>query len=240
MNNHREQPDLISSAPEYARRFEGNWGRYLLSVQNRLVADCLPANGAVSLLDVGGGHGQLLETYGDKGIMPTVFGSDEASFQQLDRDRIPCVAGDFLNLPFDDQTYDTVVSVRQLTHIENWRQSLAELCRVAKTDVVIDYPSLFSFNVLTPLLFKLKQGLEGDTREYSLFHNREIRDEFAQNGFRVASRNGQFFLPIVVHRLFKAATPLRGMEKLFRAIGLTDLAGSPMILHAVRGPKNVR
>jgi hypothetical protein len=44
----------------------------------------------------------------------------------------------------------------------------------------------------------------------------------------------QFFMPMVVHRVGKAAAPLRAAEGLFRLTGLTALAGSPAILRADR------
>lgn len=233
MGKPREQPDLVSSSPRYARRFADEWGRYLLWGQNHIVADCLPAEAGLCLLDAGGGHGQLLSIYAEKGILPTVFGSSEASFQLLDRDRIPCVAGDFLDLPFPDRSFDVVVSVRQISHFDNWRAALKELCRVARRSVVIDYPAFASLNLMSPLLVGVKRYLGRGTRNYRSFRNDEIRNELSRLGFRIASRRKEFLLPISIHRLFRAPAALRSMEKAFRATGLTDLAGNPTIVHAI-------
>lgn len=232
----REQPDLVSSSPEYARRFKGKWGRYLLSGQNRLVADCLPAGRKLRILDIGGGHGQLMDTYADRDILPTVFGSGPQSFQLLDRTQVPCVVGDYLRLPFPDKSFDIVVALRQISHLNEWRHALAEMSRVALIGVIIDYPPLESLNLLTPLLFKIKLYFEGDTRSYNLFRSREMKEELESHGFKVARNKREFLLPIVVHRFFRSSPLLRALEKLFRATGLTDLFGNPAILYAVRSP----
>ena len=51
-------------------------------------------------------------------------------------------AGDAHALAFADRSFDAVVSLRVLMHTPDWRQCLAELCRVARERVVFDYPAL--------------------------------------------------------------------------------------------------
>src|SRR5206468_3254442 len=68
---------------------------------------------------------------------------------------------DILDLPFADSSFDLVTSVRLISHVEDWERLLAELCRVASRWVLIDYPSTVGLNALTPLLFRVKRGLEG-------------------------------------------------------------------------------
>jgi hypothetical protein len=89
-------------------------------------------------------------------------------------------------------------------------------------------------NALTPLLFGLKRSLEGNTRTYASFSEGELRAEFARHGFVFGRSVRQFTLPMVVHRVGKGAAPLRWLESLFRAVGLTALIGSPVVLRMDR------
>jgi SAM-dependent methyltransferase len=233
-----ETPDIETSSAGYAQRFAGIAGAYMLAVQalaiERVLRGCEPGRA----LDVGGGHGQLVEPLRSLGWSVTVLGSDaqcERNLRELHGKRnCEFVRGDLLDLPFPDASYDLVVSVRLVSHVEAWERLLAEMCRVARKWVVIDYPSTSGLNALTPLLFGLKRGLEGNTRTYRSFSTREISHAFAAHGFRTASTFKQFFLPMVVHRALNSAAPLRFAEAASRLSGLTALGGSPVILRADR------
>ncbi len=233
-----ETPDIETSSAGYASRFAGKAGAHLLKVQAAAIAavlrDCTPG----TALDVGGGHGQLVDPLRRLGWSPTVFGSDpecERNLRDLHGERdCPFVKGNLLELPFPDRSFDLVISVRLVSHVEAWEPLLAQMCRVARNWVVIDYPSTAGLNALTPLLFGLKKGFEGNTRTYRSFSRREIADTFAANGFRRGRVHKQFFMPMVVHRALKSAAPLRFVETVSRGMGLTALGGSPVILRADR------
>ena len=147
--------------------------------------------------------------------------------------------GDFLQgslfeLPLPDRSFDLVIAVRLISHVEDWPRLVAEMCRVARRAVVIDYPSKSALNALTPLLFGLKKSLEGNTRTYASFTRDELCEVFQQHGFRYRSETKQFLLPMVAHRAFKGAAPLRWAESAFKASRLTAVAGSPSILRMDR------
>jgi ubiquinone/menaquinone biosynthesis C-methylase UbiE len=144
------------------------------------------------------------------------------------------VTGDLLNMPFPDKSFDLVISVRLISHIEDWPRLVHEFCRVARTAIIIDYPSTTGINALTPLLFKVKRGIEKNTRDYTSFSKKELSREFNRNDFCVSGLYPQFFLPMVIHRAMKGATWLQAVEKLCAVIGLTRVFGSPVILRADR------
>ncbi len=144
------------------------------------------------------------------------------------------VTGPLNRLPATDRSFDLVIAVRLLPHVNDWPALLREMCRVARRSIVVDYPSKGGLNALTPLLFGLKKSLEGNTRRYTSFARRELESELSGSGFRARTEQRQFFLPMVVHRVGKAALPLRAAEQIFRQTGLTRVAGSPVILRADR------
>ena len=105
----------------------------------------------------------------------------------------------------------------------------SELCRVAQHRVIIDYPTSQSLNALTPLLFGAKKGIEKNTRTYELFRHRHISDHFTQQGFFRTAKRAQFAWPMVLHRALKNLPLSQALERIAKAMGLTALAGSPII-----------
>ena len=234
----RETPDVETSSAEYASRFAGAAGQYLLDAQAsaiaRSIADLTPG----TALDIGGGHGQVLAPLRHLGWRVTVHGSEPVcgkNLRELHHETdVEFVSSDLFALPFTDRSFDLVTAVRLISHVENWPRLLAEMCRIASGAIVIDYPSKFALNALTPLMFGLKKSIEGNTRTYLSFTKRELARAFRQNGFAVSREDKQFFLPMVLHRMSHGAAPVRAFERLCSAVGLTALAGSPVILRADR------
>lgn len=234
----RETADIETSSADYARRFSGSAGRYLLDVQSRtvqkIVADLKPG----TVLDVGGGHGQLVDALAALGWKVTVLGSDDECGRNLrelhGKRACEFVCGDLLRMPFANAQFDLVVSVRLLSHTDAWQMLMRELCRVARRAVVIDYPSVKGLNALTPLLFGMKKAFEGNTRTYTSFSRDDIAAALTTTPFGVTREIKQFFLPMVLHRAMRAAPPVRWAEGIARGVGLTALFGSPVILRADR------
>jgi len=105
---------------------------------------------------------------------------------------------------------------------------------VARDFVVIDYPTSQSMNFAAPRLFGAKKQLEGNTRPFKLFRHAEIEKEFRAQGFAVNSREGQFFLPMVLHRVLKCRRLSSWLEEKSRNCGLVKRWGSPVIVKAAR------
>jgi hypothetical protein len=118
--------------------------------------------------------------------------------------------------------------------VPDWPRLVAEMCRVARHAVVIDYPSKSGLNALTPLLFGVKKSYERNTRSYLSFTRDELAAEFARHGFGVERVVKQFCLPMVAHRATHGSTPLQWLERACRATGLTAWIGSPVILRLDR------
>lgn len=233
-----ERPDIETSSAAYASRFMGNAGRYLLDTQTRTVLRALEGLSPGSALDVGGGHGQLVDPLTRQGWKVTVQGTDAACERNLrelhGKKSCAFMHSSLFNLPAADRSFDLVIAVRLLPHVADWPRLLMEMCRVARHAVVVDYPSKSGLNALTPLLFGLKKSLEGNTRTYESFSRPQLETEFGKHGFRFKREVKQFFMPMVVHRVGKGAPPLRWAESAFRITGLTALAGSPIIFRVDR------
>jgi ubiquinone/menaquinone biosynthesis C-methylase UbiE len=188
------------------------------------------------VLDVGGGHAQLTPLLKALSREVVVLGSDARSLERIRRDFPDCATatGDLLDLPFEPRSFDLVIAVRLLPHVQNWTRLLAELCRVARSTVIVDYPRTTGFNRLTPLLFPVKKRLEGNTRTYRNFRDAELDEVLRLCGFEPRAREAQFLLPMVVHRRANGLAPLRAIEHAAKLMRVTRSLGSPVILRADR------
>ena len=109
--------------------------------------------------------------------------------------------GDVHRLEFDDRAFDVVVSLRVLMHAADWRQSIAELCRVADQLVIIDYPSLRQFRRCSSRWSRRgTHALGARTEPYRVLSDGEIARELERSGFRPRSVHRQFVLPIALHK----------------------------------------
>jgi len=233
-----EIEDRFTASDEYADRFAGPVGTFFLEVQTAMTLDLLRDMAGATVLDVGGGHGQLAVPLVKKGFQVTVTGSDDNCRQRLDRflspDTFAYQTCDCLHLPFSDRSFDVVLSFRLLPHVTAWRPLLREMGRVADRMVLFDYPDIRSFNILYRLFFRLKKSLEGNTRTYTLFSRSQIGTVLREAGFPLQSYRPEFFWPMVLHRKTGNATLARALEGMTRFLGLTRLVGSPIIVRAER------
>jgi SAM-dependent methyltransferase len=229
-----EAPDIVTSSDEYARRFSGEVGAWFLKVQEKATLEMLPPTSNASILDVGGGHGQLAGPLIRHGYRVTVLGSAETCNQRIQdllaSGNCSFRVGNMLDLPYPDHAFDAVISYRVLPHVIEWRQFLGELCRVADRAVLVDYAESRSINSIAPLLFQYKKRLEGNTRPFSCFRESQLLDVFRSLGYVGAERFPQFFFPMVLHRTLKSVWVSAQIEQVCRTLGLTRLFGSPVIL----------
>lgn len=237
-----ETADIESSTDEYASRFSGPAGAWMLEVQAGITLDILRAFPGASVLDVGGGHGQLALPLAEGGWNVTVLGSSPECKKRItaavDEGKCRFTVGNVIDIPFPDRSFDVAISFRLLTHCRQWPVLVRELCRVARHAVVVDYPTSQSLNRIAPSLFGLKKRVETNTRPWTLFTHAQVAAEFSACGFPALRRNPQFFLPMALHRV----VGLRGFsataEGLCSIPGLTAKWGSPVILEAKRREKD--
>jgi len=234
----REEADVETSSDAYARRFAGPVGRFFLDVQARTTLALLQPFAGGSVLDVGGGHAQLALPLAEAGHPVTVYGSRDSCRHRVRdlvaADRVAFRSGDLLHAPWPDQAFDVVLAFRLLPHVARWRELVAELARLARRAVVVDFPTTRSVNAVSEAFFGIKKGVEGDTRPFVVFRDAEIENAFRAVGFAATARRPQFVLPMALHRAAGAAPLSRAIEGGLRVVGLTQALGSPVILRLER------
>ena len=230
-------PDIATASEDYMSRFDGVVGRWLLDCQDQGTLALLKGD-ALRVLDVGGGHGQNVEAITGAGHDLTVLGSDHGARKLIEDDvadgRIAFETGSFLSIPFDDRSFDALISYRMMCHIHDVDGFMDELSRVADQRVVVDFPPSMSFNILYSLTFWAKKRAEKNTREYRVFSEKALYREFEKRGFILESTYKQFFFPMVLHRIMRLKSLSTVLEEAARFIGVTRLFGSPVIACFVR------
>jgi SAM-dependent methyltransferase len=205
----------------------------MLGLQEQALLDLLPAN-AISVLDVGGGHGQTALPASRAGKTVTVLGSSVSCSERLANDIsagvISFKVGNLVDLPFDNRSFDCVISFRLMSHCSAWTTLIEEMCRVASSSVIFDYPVWCSANFMTPLLFRIKRVIEGNTRRYRIFTTKELQAEFRRCGFIRVKSHKQFLFPMGVHRALRSPRLSRALEGCAARLGLTWLFGSPVVI----------
>lgn len=233
-----ETADIETASDGYARRFSGSIGTWMLGVQERITTRMLEVAPGASVLDVGGGHGQLAVPLCRLGYPVTVLGSDASCRNRIaeivESGACRFVVGNVVALPFPDQSFDTVMSFRLLPHCAAWPVLIRELSRVARRAVIVDYPAGQGFNALAPAFFGAKKKLEGNTREWRMFTHSEVDGEFSRCGLVPGRHVPQFFMPMAIHRALHCRPLSQTMETVCRGLGLTHRWGSPVIAEYLR------
>jgi len=228
-----ENADVHASSDEYARRFTGGVGDWMLRTQESALTSMLPSH-VRAVLDIGGGHGQIALPLSRLGRSVTILGSSPVCAKRMQNEiengSIAFKCGNLVDLPFEDRSFDGVVSFRLMSHCTAWKRLIAEMCRVAESTVIFDYPVWCSSNFMTPLLFSIKRRIEGNTRLYTIFTTRELEREFRSHGFRRVAMRKQFFFPMGIHRALKSPRLSQVLEGLARVLLLTKIFGSPVII----------
>lgn len=229
-----ESPDIHSSSTEYAARFAGPVGKWMLEKQTHSILRMLNGFDINSVLDIGGGHGQVCPALVERGYDVTVLGSSPhypkfiAPFVETGTAKYE--VGTLTALPYEDKSYDAVICIRQLCHLRDWENLIQEASRVARSVVILDFPPRKSFNILYLLFFPIKKWFEGNTRRYRTFDRKDISGVFQKAGRTQYMAEPQFFFPMVFHRACNSLPLSRFFENVCYRLGLTTLLGSPVII----------
>ena len=187
-----EDADVETSSDAYARRFAGPVGALVprRAGRARPSSSCAPGRGA-SVLDVGGGHGQVTGPLVDAGYAVTRARqrrppARRACAPWTDAGRARFQSGDLLT----PALRRPVVRRRALLSAPaprrargaRWSPSCAALARSRGASWTTRRAR--SVNAVAGAFFGLKKRVEGNTRPFAVFARRRDRRAFAAAGFR--------------------------------------------------------
>lgn len=227
-----------------ARRFDrdrygSRFGRYLEGLEASTFLSLVgPVNAAI--LDLGAGTGKLTiplllasKEVIASDMSPEMLGVAKVKADELGLN-IKAVVCDAHLLSFKDGAFDCVVSSRMLMHLGDWRKGIREICRVSGGELVIDFPSIFSFAGADILLKSLIKLFLPETRVYNIISMRDASEEIRKNGFQAIHVEKQFFMPLAFHRWVNHPAISIKIEEIFRILHITNLFGNPIVMKAVK------
>jgi 2-polyprenyl-3-methyl-5-hydroxy-6-metoxy-1,4-benzoquinol methylase len=223
-----------------AKRFGGPIGQLLLEDQERILVEFLGDVSQQRILDLGAGTGRAALALAKRGARVTaVDASTEmlavAQRRAADSDlSIAFEQGDAHALSFPNRSFDSVVCLRLLMHVPDWRQSLSELCRVAERRLVFDYPAMASTASLQAVWRRIAMQAGRHVEAYRVFRSGDVARELRRHGFQITARHKQFVLPIALHKSIGSPGFTKTVEGSLAAVGMLRLAGSPVTVAAER------
>ena len=223
-----------------ALRFGGPIGRLIADTQEQQIAEFLAPLAGRQVLDVGTGTGRAAIALARRGAAVTGVDASREMLDVAERRareadvRVAFVRGDVHALDFADRSFDAVVCLRVLMHTPDWRRSVGELCRVARRQVVVDYPARWSVAALQALGRTVTHALNRRVEAYRVFSSRQVAAALAAHGFRIAAEHRQFVLPIALHKRIGSAGWTTRVEGAMSHAGVTRRFGSPVTIVAER------
>ena len=115
-------------------------GRWIGETEFALLRQMLAPGSGESILDVGCGTGWFTRRFAALDKLSVTGLDPNADWLNYTRQRAPQInwrEGDARSLPFDDNGFDTVVSVTALCFIADWQQALREMVRVSRRRIVL-------------------------------------------------------------------------------------------------------
>lgn len=221
-------------------RFSGPVGRLIAEQQAEVIAAFLHPLAGQRILDVGTGTGRGAIALARRGAHVTGVDASEEMLAVARRRaqeagvKVEFLHGDAHDLAYADRSFDTVTCLRVLMHTPDWRKSLAELCRVARQQVLFDYPALMSAAAVQSAARRLANAAGGRTEAYRVFADRAVRAVLRANGFDTTGIDRQFVLPIALHKKIGSAAATTRIERFLRSVGVNYLLGSPVTVVAKR------
>jgi ubiquinone/menaquinone biosynthesis C-methylase UbiE len=221
-------------------RFGGPIGGLIAESQARVITEFASPLVGRSVIDVGSGTGRAAILMAGLGATVTAVDAS-AEMLRVARARadarhaaIRFEVGDAHQLAHPDGAFDLAVSLRVLMHTPDWRRCVAELCRVSRHQVLVDFPALGSVAALQALGRRAAAALGATTEAYRVFSPATVGREFARHGFRIVRTHRQFVLPIALHKRIGSRQVTVRVERALASVGLLALTGSPVTVLAER------
>ena len=217
------------------RRFSGPIGAMVAAEQKRVLANMIGRIHERTILDIGTGFGRTAITLAGGAAFVTAIDSSDTLLAEARRRaadqvvKVNFIRGDAHALDFKSRSFDVVVCMGVLLNARDWRQCLAEACRVGDRLVIFNYPSSTSAAAIHSTIRRLLR-LPG----YRALSRRSVDQALERSHFRVRSVHRQYVMPMWFHRAIGSRHFTAWLEDRFDRLGLLKLFGSPVTICAER------
>jgi len=142
------------------------------------------------VLDAGCGSG-LLKNYLNKDRINSYIG--------LDVDGKIDIHGSVYDLPFKNESFDTVTTLEVLEHLEHPIDALKEVVRVSKRRVIISVPNPWNINQIISLITRNHNIMEPN--HVNLFGDNEIERLCERVGIKIVKKERFYILTPILRKL---------------------------------------
>jgi SAM-dependent methyltransferase len=223
------------------RRLSGPIGDLVVSAQARALANFVGRIHERDIVAVGEGSERAAQLFARGGAFVTAVQPTVAMLADARRRaeaeplkmQFVCAGADALRFPAG--AFDVAVGLHLLAHAPEWRRCVAELCRVARRLVIVDYYSAMSASLPVSLARRSLGAVGVHAATYRVFARGTIDEAFDREGFRVRSVQRQFVLPLALHQAIGSRRFTVKSEKFLDRLGLLKHFGTPIMLVAERG-----
>lgn len=125
---------------QYDAWYETPRGRWIGDVEWALLRLALELRARESLLDVGCGTGWFTRRAATEGAHVVGLDTDKRALvfaRRRSRETVRFLQGDATRLPFEDRSFDKVMSVTALCFVPQWQKAVAEIVRVSRGQFVL-------------------------------------------------------------------------------------------------------
>ena len=250
-----EIADYDQSGYDYTKYWKGR--QYEHEAEKTALSRLLPTNGD-SILDLGGSFGRLMEVYAPRFTQATIldysqFALDQAKQYANEKQitNLETVKGDAYHTPFPDQSFDAIMMVRVLHHIEDTKALFTEVKRILRPGgvFILDVPNK---NHLKAQIRALLRGnltyssqrtpikhtntmINGQTGIFYNFHPTAIAQELESIGFSCEEKLSISNLRVGLLKHYLASETLLKIDRLIQPL-FTSLAWGPSVWLRCRLP----
>jgi len=209
MNKHEK--DSLKKYDSIAQSYDTSLdGKFTAQFKQKMLELC-PLSDGDSVLDVGCGNGRLINNLAQKNaikaygvdISPQMIRECRARYENID---FQVSNGE--QLPFDDNSFDTVIICCVLHHLHNPKGFFLEVYRVLKAGgtLIVGEPCfpiiarLFTDWIISPLL------KAGDNK---LFSHKKLKGFFIENGFEITQVHKKGIIQIVTGQKILLKPPVQ-------------------------------
>lgn len=134
------------------------------------------------ILDIGGGEGilaELIEKKLNKKVNILDIDKEDIFFAKKYFNKT-VIYGNLYNLPFLSNSYDMVICLEVLEHIENLEKSLEEIKRISSKNIILSVPNSFLFRIGNIVSFKNLRRLGESPDHKNYFNIKKINSLISQ------------------------------------------------------------
>ncbi|NOQ55613.1 MAG: methyltransferase domain-containing protein [Nanohaloarchaea archaeon] len=180
-----------------------NGGIVVDKCEKETIKNMLKSKSVVNILDVATGTGRFARMLSEEPKTKIVgFDYSKKMIKILKKNKsnkFEKVRGDAEMLPFKNNSFDCITSMRFMIHYDDLSIFLKEMARVSKKHIIFDTPNKYSLKTIVSFATNITKKIFGFSY-MSWFSEKEMMNFFDSLGLKVVDVKKTFFIPQGIYR----------------------------------------